>query len=69
ADRANDGTRVRRESYRDCSGGAEVILYAVEGGGHTWPGSGFSSPSLGRTSQDISATELINGFFSGHSRM
>jgi polyhydroxybutyrate depolymerase len=37
-DREDDGTRVRRETYGPGKGGAEVILYLVEGGGHTWPG-------------------------------
>lgn len=30
-----DGTRVRREAYEVCDGGIQVILYAIEGGGHT----------------------------------
>ncbi len=29
---------VVRRSWPDCDGGAEVVLYVVEGGGHTWPG-------------------------------
>jgi polyhydroxybutyrate depolymerase len=37
-DREDDGTRVRREVYGPCQGRAEVILYVIEGGGHTWPG-------------------------------
>jgi polyhydroxybutyrate depolymerase len=37
-DREDDGTRVRREIYGPGKGGAEVILYLIEGGGHTWPG-------------------------------
>src|SRR4029079_17410867 len=28
---------VRRESYEGCDG-ADVVLYVVDGGGHTWPG-------------------------------
>jgi len=34
----SDGTRVWREVYGDCRGGVEVVLYVIEGGGHTWPG-------------------------------
>src|SRR5437660_10240743 len=34
-----DGTRVRREAYSQCIAGTDVVLYTVEGGGHTWPGS------------------------------
>jgi polyhydroxybutyrate depolymerase len=37
-DPVEDGTTVRREWYGDCDDGAEVIVYMVEGGGHTWPG-------------------------------
>jgi polyhydroxybutyrate depolymerase len=37
-DVADDGTRVRREIYGPGTDGAEVILYLIEGGGHTWPG-------------------------------
>lgn len=29
---------VVRRSWPDCDEGAEVVLYVVEGGGHTWPG-------------------------------
>lgn len=36
------GTAVTHRSY-DCPDGAQVTLYVVEGGGHTWPGSEFSS--------------------------
>jgi polyhydroxybutyrate depolymerase len=37
-DSEDDGTRVRREVYGPGTAGAEVILYLIEGGGHTWPG-------------------------------
>ncbi len=63
-----DGTRVRKESYG--SSGSEVILYRIEGGGHTWPG-GFpyaSSGFAGRISQDINASETLWQFFKTHSR-
>jgi polyhydroxybutyrate depolymerase len=63
ADLAADGTTVSRHTYTGCSGGAEVVLYRVEGGGHTWPGSPFDfSPVLGITSRDIVASEVIADF-------
>lgn len=64
----NDGTRVRREAYGGCSEGTEVILYAVEGGGHTWPGGLQYLPErvIGRTSRDIYANEVIWDFFRKH---
>jgi polyhydroxybutyrate depolymerase len=63
-----DGTRVRKESWG--SSGSEVVLYRIEGGGHTWPG-GFpyaSSGFAGKISQDINASELMWQFFRTHSR-
>lgn len=31
----NDGTRVQQEEYSSCRNGTEVVLYVIEGGGHT----------------------------------
>jgi polyhydroxybutyrate depolymerase len=63
-----DGTRVRKEVYAGCDAGAEVILYPVEGGGHTWPKGYRYLPErlIGKTSEDIDANELIWGFFKKH---
>ncbi len=60
-----DGTRIRRESYRDCDGGSQVLLYEVQGGGHTWPGGSQYVPAflVGKVSQDAKAGELIWEFF------
>lgn len=65
-----DGTRVRKEVYTGCETGAEVILYGVEGGGHTWPeGHGYLPEKLiGKTSEDIDANELIWNFFKKHGK-
>jgi polyhydroxybutyrate depolymerase len=51
--------------YVQCDDNAEVILYTIEGGGHTWPG-GFPIP-VGRTSKDIDATEELWRFFQRYS--
>jgi polyhydroxybutyrate depolymerase len=56
------GTEVRHVQYGACASGASVELYAVDGGGHTWPGA-FDVPSLGYTTHQISATDLIWSFF------
>src|SRR5205085_5262787 len=32
-----DGTRVKRSTYAGGRNGTEVVLYTIEGGGHTWP--------------------------------
>lgn len=68
-DRApGDWTRVRRELYGPCREGSEVVLYAVEGGGHTWPGGYQYLPErlIGRTSRDIDASDVIWEFFKRH---
>jgi polyhydroxybutyrate depolymerase len=64
-----DATRVRREVYGDGDLGTEVVLYAIEGGGHTWPGGRLNVPEsfTGPTSQDLNACEVIWSFFTRHS--
>ncbi len=63
-----DGTRVRKEVYGNCRNGAEVVRYAVEGGGHTWPGGSHYLPAgiVGKTSGDIDANKVIWEFFEKH---
>jgi polyhydroxybutyrate depolymerase len=63
-----DGTRVRREEYGGGEEGTEVILYAIEGGGHTWPGAYQYLPAslIGKTSKHIDANEVIWNFFKNH---
>ena len=64
-----DGTKVRIEEYSQGKNGTEVILYAIEGGGHTWPSGYQYLPEyiIGRTSRDIDANEVIWNFFKNHS--
>jgi polyhydroxybutyrate depolymerase len=54
---------VTLEAYTNCDAGADVRLYVVEGGGHTWPGSDHKLWFLGDTTQSIDASELIWSFF------
>ncbi len=70
-----DGTRVIKSRWSECAGDAEVLLYRIEGGGHTVPGTtrrrGRLRPMaqrLGKTSQDINGAAEIWTFFSRHSR-
>jgi polyhydroxybutyrate depolymerase len=58
---------VTRRAYGGCANGAEVVLYTVRGGGHTWPG-GKPLPEwfVGRTTGSIDATSLMWAFFSAH---
>jgi polyhydroxybutyrate depolymerase len=62
----DDGTTVKRTVYGPGKGGSEVILYAIEGGGHTWPGRKPHMPFLGNSTKDISANDLIWEFFRKH---
>lgn len=64
---ARDGTLVIRSRYTPCSAGADVELYWIIGGGHTWPGAATPpNPITGRTTKDISANELLWEFFAAH---
>ena len=59
---------VTLTSWTGCTDNVEVGFYAIEGAGHTWPGSIISSaiPSLGVTNLDIDATEIAWQFFQRH---
>jgi polyhydroxybutyrate depolymerase len=65
-DKVDDGTTVKREVFGPGKDGAEVVLYTIESGGHTWPGRRWSVPWLGKTTWDISANDLIWEFFQKH---
>ena len=64
-DIADDGTKVTRKTYRN-DAGAEVVLVIVTGGGHTWPGRQLPVKLMGRSTRDISATDMIWDFFVRH---
>ena len=65
-DSAADGTTVQRKTWGPGTEGAEVILYVIDGGGHTWPGSDRPIRFLGKSTKDISANDLIWEFFEKH---
>ncbi|MFY9552193.1 MAG: PHB depolymerase family esterase [Thermoanaerobaculia bacterium] len=58
---------VTRLDYTNCAEDAAVVLYTIQGGGHTWPG---SKPILawivGPTSRSIDASSLMWEFFREH---
>jgi len=60
-----DGTRIRLDAYSDCDDGVQVLLYTVQGGGHSWPGGSQYLPRsvIGRVSRDLHANEAIWEFF------
>jgi len=66
--RSEDSTRVRVENFTQCPGNTEVIMYVIEGGGHTWPGGWQYLPEriIGKTSRNLDASEEIAAFFRRH---
>lgn len=63
---ARPAAHVRTLAYSECRNFAAVVLYIVEGGGHTWPGASVDVNALGATSHEISATDEIWSFFAAH---
>ena len=61
----NDGTRVWKIEYVNEKTGVKVVLYGIDGGGHTWPDGKKQFPDIivGRMSHDINACEVIWNFF------
>lgn len=66
----DDGTRVVRQHSTHCRDGADVVLYEVQGGGHTWPRGVQYLPRwfIGRVSQDLDANAVIWEFFTRYRR-
>ncbi|HZZ71441.1 MAG TPA: PHB depolymerase family esterase [Pirellulales bacterium] len=57
---------VVRHRYRAGRDGAEIDLYIIENGGHTWPGNPPRVQFLGPCTQNISANALLLEFFLRH---
>ena len=58
---------VTRRAYANCDDDADVVLYTILGGGHTWPGGMELSPWwLGTTSRSIDASSVMWEFFRRH---
>jgi len=58
---------VHSITYTGCTNEAEVILYTILGGGHTWPG-GKRMPHflVGETNHEIDATRILWDFYQMH---
>jgi len=69
-DKAGDGTIVRKQTYAPCKENSEVVIYTIEGGGHTWPGGKQYLPEMfvGKTTRNLDASESLWEFFSRHTR-
>ena len=63
---ASTATRVKSFSSKNCRSGTEVVLYAIIGGGHNWPGVADFIPAAiaGQVNMDIHASDVIWSFFS-----
>jgi polyhydroxybutyrate depolymerase len=61
---------VRHFAWKSCRDDSAVEVYAVDNGGHRWPGGAGSSPGRvdGITTQEIDASTLIWEFFERHPR-
>jgi polyhydroxybutyrate depolymerase len=61
---------VELSAFQRCGPGTDVSLYAISGGGHSWPGSKMTLPEnlVGTTSQAIDATKTMWEFFAAHPR-
>ncbi|HOX95710.1 MAG TPA: hypothetical protein PKV09_13055, partial [Syntrophales bacterium] len=59
---------VQMERYSGCREGTEVVLYTIRGEGHSWPGGRRWAPWAAVPTREISATDLIWEFFTGHPR-
>jgi polyhydroxybutyrate depolymerase len=63
---AKDKLKVTRKTWGPGTDGAEVVLYVVEGGGHTWPGRDLPFEIVGKSTKNISASDLLWEFFQKH---
>ena len=62
---AKGGMETKVDTYNGCQQNAQVILYSVKGAGNTWPGGEQyeAEKTIGKTSQDLNANEVIWKFF------
>lgn len=51
--------------YSQCKNESKVVLYRIDGGGHTWPDGRQYLPvrRIGRTTRDINGCDAIWEFF------
>lgn len=66
---AKPETQVHRYIFTSCAGGSEVDYYAIDGGGHTVPGTANRQiwQGAGAVNTDIRASEVLWDFFKRYS--
>jgi polyhydroxybutyrate depolymerase len=58
---------VTRLEYTGCADDADVVLYTIHGGGHTWPGGGRQPEwFVGATTRGVNAARHAWAFFREH---
>ena len=64
----NDGCTVKKFLYQKGTDGTEVMLYRIEGGGHTWPDGLQYLPEMviGKVCRDINGAAIMWEFFKNH---
>jgi polyhydroxybutyrate depolymerase len=67
-DPEDDETVGKKTTHTKCKSGADVVVFAFENAGHTWPKGLQYAPKIviGRTSQDVDATKEMWSFFRQH---
>jgi polyhydroxybutyrate depolymerase len=61
------GSDVTMLSWPGCAAGSALVHYRIAGGGHTWPGA-VAPSGPGKTSNTVSATQVMWAFFTAHPR-
>jgi polyhydroxybutyrate depolymerase len=63
-----DSSQTHWTRWTGAAEGCELLLYTIEGGGHTWPGGPQFLPVdyIGHVNLDFDATEAIGEFFKKH---
>jgi polyhydroxybutyrate depolymerase len=56
-----EGSTVQTHSWFPCNDSTQVLLYKIQNGGHSWPGS-VGTTGVGNTNRDISASQEIWNF-------
>ncbi len=63
-----DGCILNKLTYGNCKDGTEVVVYRLDGAGHTWPDGLQYLPKLlvGKVCREINGSEVIWEFFKTH---